>query len=91
MHLLQDLFLGLCAEIALYLLAGGRVPARGDPALPIGVLLSVAGDGPLADVPRSLCASFGGGGHKKAAGCTIFEDEDTALKLFLKEAEKYLV
>ena len=40
---------------------------------------------------NALCASFGGGGHKKAAGCTIFEDEDTALQLFLKEAEKYLV
>ena len=38
-----------------------------------------------------LCAAFGGGGHQKAAGCTIQADKETALKEFVAEAEKYLV
>ena len=38
-----------------------------------------------------LCAHFGGGGHKKAAGCTIFDEKSAALRAFVKEAEKYLV
>lgn len=39
-----------------------------------------------------LCASFGiGGGHKKAAGCTIFADSpDKAKEMFLKKAKDYL-
>ncbi len=37
-----------------------------------------------------LCAAFGGGGHKKAAGCTIAADKETALSRFLTEAEKLL-
>ena len=39
----------------------------------------------------ALCASFGGGGHKKAAGCTICEVKKTALDMFIKEAEKYII
>jgi len=39
----------------------------------------------------ALCAAFGGGGHKKAAGCTIFEDKNTALEMFIKETEKYII
>ena len=38
-----------------------------------------------------LCATFNGGGHKKAAGCTIFDEKDKALKAFVEEAEKYLI
>lgn len=39
-----------------------------------------------------LCASFGiGGGHKKAAGCTIFADKpDKAKEMFLEKAKEYL-
>ena len=39
----------------------------------------------------ALCAAFGGGGHKKAAGCTIYEDKKTALDMFIKESEKYII
>lgn len=42
-----------------------------------------------ADVAE-LCSAFGGGGHKKAAGCTISADENTALNLFVDEAKKYI-
>lgn len=42
------------------------------------------------DVSR-LCAVFGGGGHKKAAGCTIFADKKTALESFVNEAKKYII
>lgn len=38
-----------------------------------------------------LCSAFGGGGHKKAAGCTICADAQTALAAFVAEAEKYLL
>ena len=38
-----------------------------------------------------LCAAFNGGGHKKAAGCTIFDEKDKALRAFVEEAEKYLI
>ncbi len=38
-----------------------------------------------------LCATFGGGGHKKAAGCTIFENKKTALEMFVSAAEKYII
>lgn len=39
-----------------------------------------------------LCASFGiGGGHKKAAGCTIFADSpEKAKEMFLEKAKDYL-
>lgn len=37
-----------------------------------------------------LCAKFDGGGHKRAAGCTIYKDLNTAKKLVLKEIEKVL-
>ena len=39
----------------------------------------------------ALCAVFGGGGHQKAAGCTIRADKKTALEKFAKEAKNYLV
>lgn len=38
-----------------------------------------------------LCSAFGGGGHKKAAGCTVFGQKKLAFEAFLKEAEKYLI
>ena len=38
-----------------------------------------------------LCSKFGGGGHKKAAGCTIYLKKNKALAAFVQEAEKYLV
>lgn len=38
-----------------------------------------------------LCNAFGGGGHTKAAGCTIYENSETALEMFVKEAEKYII
>ncbi len=43
-----------------------------------------------ADMSK-LCSAFGGGGHIKAAGCTInAKDADTAKKMFLDEAKKFL-
>lgn len=39
----------------------------------------------------ALCAVFGGGGHKKAAGCAIRADKKTALEQFTAEAENYLI
>ena len=44
-----------------------------------------------ADVSQ-LCASLGiGGGHKKAAGCTLFADHpDKAKEMFLEKAKEYL-
>ena len=39
----------------------------------------------------ALCAVFGGGGHKKAAGCTIHAPFSEAKARFVKEAEKYLI
>lgn len=39
----------------------------------------------------ALCAVFGGGGHQKAAGCTIRADKKTALEQFTAEAENYLI
>lgn len=38
-----------------------------------------------------LCSKFGGGGHKKAAGCTIFNNKNKAIKAFIDEAKKHLV
>ena len=38
-----------------------------------------------------LCSVFGGGGHKKAAGCTIYKNKNKAIKAFINEAEKYLI
>ena len=43
-----------------------------------------------ADVSE-LCAKFGGGGHKKAAGCTIYESKEKALEMFITEAQKYML
>ena len=37
-----------------------------------------------------LCAVFGGGGHKRAAGCTISGSAETAAKAFIDEAVKRL-
>lgn len=39
-----------------------------------------------------LCASFGiGGGHKKAAGCSIYADDaETAKNIFIEKAKDYL-
>lgn len=37
-----------------------------------------------------LAQEFGGGGHWKAAGCTIHEDFETAEKMFVEKAVKYL-
>ncbi len=39
----------------------------------------------------ALCAEFGGGGHKKAAGCTIYADKQSALKSFIEATEKYII
>lgn len=55
LHLLPDLLLGLAGETALYLLAGAGIAAGGDPGLPVGIRLAVAGDGLLADCARALC------------------------------------
>ncbi len=38
-----------------------------------------------------ICAKFGGGGHKYAAGCTIKAPVDTAVKKVLEEIQKYEV
>lgn len=38
-----------------------------------------------------LCSKFGGGGHKKAAGCTIYQKKNKALAAFVQEAKKYIV
>ena len=35
----------------------------------------------------ALCQRFGGGGHRKAAGCTIQGDFESAKRLFLEQAE----
>lgn len=39
----------------------------------------------------ALCAVFGGGGHKKAAGCTVYEPKQNALDAFVAEAKNYLL
>ena len=36
----------------------------------------------------AVCASFGGGGHKKAAGCTLEGNPEEIIKTVLKEIEK---
>lgn len=41
------------------------------------------------DVSR-ICNIFNGGGHKRAAGCTIYEDIDSAEDLIVKEIEKLM-
>ena len=38
----------------------------------------------------ALCAVFNGGGHKKAAGCTIFDTKQAALEAFVNKAADYL-
>ncbi|MFZ2537961.1 MAG: bifunctional oligoribonuclease/PAP phosphatase NrnA [Oscillospiraceae bacterium] len=37
-----------------------------------------------------ICKNFGGGGHKRAAGCLINEDYDTTKKLLIEVVKKYL-
>lgn len=37
-----------------------------------------------------ICSVFGGGGHKRAAGCTINAPLDTAKQMLLEEIEKHL-
>jgi|GEM_PF-97437 len=37
----------------------------------------------------ALCESFGGGGHKAAAGCIMKDDAETCIKLLLRAARKY--
>lgn len=37
-----------------------------------------------------ICSFFDGGGHKRASGCTIYEDIETAEKLIVKEIERTL-
>ncbi len=39
----------------------------------------------------ALCALFGGGGHQKAAGCTIFAERDSARTQFVSKAKDFLV
>ncbi len=38
----------------------------------------------------ALCAKFGGGGHQKAAGCTVCADKQTAFERFVSAAKDYL-
>ena len=54
LELLPDLLLGLAGKAALDLLAGAGVPAGGDPGLPVGVRLAVAGDSLLANGSRAF-------------------------------------
>ncbi len=43
------------------------------------------------DVDASeICKNFGGGGHKRAAGCLINEDYETTKKLLIEVVEKYI-
>ena len=49
LHLLADLLLGLSGKGFLHLLSGSGVKAHGEPRLPIGIGLSVAGDGLFPD------------------------------------------
>lgn len=37
-----------------------------------------------------VCNAFGGGGHKRAAGCLIKEDYETTKKLLVNEVKKYI-
>ncbi len=38
-----------------------------------------------------LCAVFGGGGHKKAAGCTIHDTKERAFEKFTAAAKDFLI
>ncbi len=38
----------------------------------------------------NVCVTFNGGGHKKAAGCTIFNTLDIAKETIIHEVEKYI-
>ena len=38
----------------------------------------------------NVCVTFNGGGHKKAAGCTIFNTLDIAKEAIIHEVEKYI-
>ena len=37
-----------------------------------------------------ICEQFNGGGHKRAAGCTIYKDIEEAKELIVKEIQKDL-
>jgi phosphoesterase RecJ-like protein len=37
-----------------------------------------------------VCTAFSGGGHKRAAGCTIFNTLDTAKETIIREVNKYI-
>ena len=73
---------------------------RGIEGVQIAAFMRDKGDGAFkisvranSDADMSeLCASFGiGGGHKKAAGCTIFaESPEKAKEMFLEKAKNYL-
>ncbi len=45
------------------------------------------GDGDMSE----LCAFFGGGGHKKAAGCTIAGSADEVKRIFTDKAKEYII
>ena len=39
---------------------------------------------------RALASAFGGGGHERASGCTIYADLESAIKMLKEEMEKHL-
>ena len=39
----------------------------------------------------ALCSLFGGGGHRKAAGCSINGSAEKVKELFLEKAKEYIV
>lgn len=72
---------------------------RGIEGVQIAVFMRDKGEGAFKISVRSnndadmaeLCATFGGGGHKKAAGCTIHANSsEKAKEMFLKKAKIYL-
>ena len=72
---------------------------RGIEGVQIAVFMRDKGEGAFKISVRSnndadmaeLCATFGGGGHKKAAGCTIFADSvEKAKEMFLDKAKNYI-
>ena len=54
-----------------------------------GTKFSLRAKGEL-DVAKQVAIPFGGGGHAKAAGCTLALPIDSALESVLKQAEKAL-
>ena len=57
--------------------------------LDAGIKCSVRTD--LYASASTICSAFGGGGHARAAGCTINADLETAVKMLVSESEKTLV